>query len=243
MREVSIADIIAMERGEAIPSFRCVLKKIGQYKSATNSVGPYSLQNLIGHDGKNDIKIKLDGRPELGAEWANKTVVFEAAKGTTKPFLGLTRELDTYRDSNNPMVKVGPLAIMNQVSKTPAPQAESPAPRPPVAPVPAKPAAPVMPAEPPSAEPAPDLKANMVIEKDPVVEARKALGQAANGLIYAFDAAVYVRDVTVTKHPELKFSTSDIKEMAVHLSIQLERRFLVHHLPSSKIKPKNEPKS
>ncbi len=259
MRVIPIAEIIAMQSGESVPAVRLKFKKVGKYSTGTNEHGQWSFQNCTAADGNGEMKVKLKNRPELTKQWEGVWVYFESVVGTKKPFLGLVREVDEYRGVNSPVLVADERAVMTQdtgqppaatqapaaapaaaappppVQQTPAPQPQQAAPQQPQATAQAPQAAQSAPAAQQSPKrPAGPVPGSPEDRKECIRKARVQLGQAANAMKLAFDAAIHVAIHVKEKHG-LVLPATEIEKVAVSFYIALDRANMIGGLPSGQM--------
>ncbi len=251
-----------MQSGESVPAVRLKFQKVGKYSTGNNEHGQWSFQNCEAGDGNGKIKLKLKNRPELTKQWENVWVYFESVVGTKKPFLGLVREVDEYRGVNSPVLVADERAVMTQdtgqqPAATQAPAAAPAAAAPPVqqtlAPQPGLPPpqiapqataqAPQGPQSAPAAHnqpqngpkrPAGPVPGSPEDRKECIRKARVQLGQAANAMKLAFDAAIHVAIHVKEKHG-LVLPATEIEKVAVSFYIALDRANMIGGLPSGQM--------
>ncbi len=253
MRLVTLKEISAMEPGEICPGFRAQIKEVKQQKTGKNDHGPWTLQSLTLMDSTAVIQVKLFDAPEYTAQWVGAWIVVESTLNQHGKLAGIL--VSTYRDKKEIHVKVNGGAVITQAPDA-TPTAAEPAKMPPPqqAPAPTQQTPPPQQAQPPTQtaapakQPAPKQTAEKPDEvRQSITAAKKRLGQAANGMIMAYDAAIHIANTTTEKHPEIGiplFGPDQLQKIAVSLWIYLDRGGLLLGLPVGKLDPwtkKNEP--
>ncbi len=248
MRLVTLKEIAALEPGEIVPAFRCQVKEVKQLKTGENQYGPWTLQTLTVMDATAVMQVKLFDVPEYTAQWVGAWIVVESSLNDKGKLSGIA--VSTYRDKKEIHVKGKGGAVITQAmdaapssqpetAKMPPPQTQPAAQQ--QAPPPQQQAPPPVQAVVPEKQPAP--KHNGPSSEDirqSITAAKRRLGQAANGIILCYDAALYIANEVCKNYPELNaayFSPDIMSKIAISLSIQLNRDLLITGLPAGPLEP------
>jgi hypothetical protein len=231
---MTISEALKLEPGMPISEISGTIIKVGKYHSGVSDHGPWSFQTITIKDETGSIPVKLKNHNEVFAKAIGEPLTVRGIKtATNKPPAGVARAVDEYRGKNTPLILVDAKAtvLVGAEENVDEPLEEGLEHIEPDEDVPDD-MKPTPGYETPKQKPEPKGEGKA---EDAVTRARQALGRAANGLLLAFDAAVYVSKNVREKHG-VELTPDAIERVAVHLSIMLERNGHLLEMPYGPIK-------
>lgn len=249
MRLITLKDIMAMEPGEVVPAFKACVKEVREPKSGNNQYGDWTMQSLTLADATAVCPVKLFDCAIYDASWVGAWIVVESTPDTSGKLRGI--QVSSYKDKKEIQIKGKAGAVLEEATDLePAAPAATPA-TPAPAPRAAAPVglgstaavrqAPVKPVA-NGGQAALPVKAKEQ-PTDGVSAAKAKLGQTANAMILAYDAALYISDQVQARHDDITiplFTPDILEKIAVSLTIELARSGIIMSLPSGPL-PRKAP--
>jgi hypothetical protein len=187
--------------GQQVLAFKGRIKAVYQQTTGTNDHGDYKIQNILVEDGKNELKVKLDGRDAIPKTAVGQTFYAVATKSEKHGWVGTKFGSETYKGKTTPVLKVTQSAELQigGEATTDAP-AESRS------------------AAPTEAPPRSDAAPAKQKPKDPTVALKLRIAQLMNAEHAITDAADILQQAYVDRHGE---------EMPLEIYVGIQGRFFI----------------
>lgn len=219
LRRLTLADIAKLGDKETIPSFKARIEKVDEPRTGSGQYGVWTAQNLFVQDDTGKSKVVVWNHDDFTTADIGEERLFECSNGD-KGLSGIKVKVESYFSKKHnkqvtaKVIDVGKQAEISRIGSSPAPARLSQA-------------------EPHQTAPTP--------EKSPISQIKTKLGQHANSLILCFDAAFYVGSEVRKKHGK-ELTMEDIRSLAVHFNISMDRQFAITNLPAGPLERKEPPK-
>lgn len=219
LRRLTLADIAKLGDKETIPSFKARIEKVDETRTGSGQYGVWTAQNLFVQDDTGKSKVVVWNQEDFKPSDIGEERLFECSNGD-KGLSGIKVKVESYFSKKHnkqvtaKVIEVGKQAEISRIGSAP-----------------------------PSSKPAQAEPSTMPTtpEKSPISQIRTKLGQHANSLILCFDAAFFVASEVRRKHGK-ELTMEDIRSLAVHFNISMDRQFAITNLPAGPLDKKEPPK-